>query len=122
MISYIYGKILIKNDTNCTIIPNGISIGILVNINSNLIENYNLEDKISLYIKTIVKENDISLFGFTNNEQLSLFEHLLTVNGIGPKVAMNIISSINSETLISDIVSEKADNLSKVKGLGKKTA
>jgi Holliday junction DNA helicase RuvA len=122
MISYVKGKLLIKNETNCTVLISENCLGLLININSTLIKDNKVGDIIELYIKTIVKENDISLYGFINQEQLNLFEHLLSVNGIGPKVAMNIISNIESEQLISDILSEKSDSLAKIKGLGKKTA
>ena len=122
MISYVKGKLLIKNETNCTVLISENCLGLLININSTLIKDNKVGDIIELYIKTIVKENDISLYGFINQEQLNLFEHLLSVNGIGPKVAMNIISNIESEQLISDILSEKSESLAKVKGLGKKSA
>lgn len=122
MISYVKGKLLIKNETNCTVLISENCLGLLININSTLIKDNKVGDIIELYIKTIVKENDISLYGFINQEQLNLFEHLLSVNGIGPKVAMNIISNIESEQLISDILSEKSDSLAKIKGLGKKSA
>lgn len=120
MISYLKGTILIKNDTNITLLNN--SIGFLININSNLIGNKNINDELELYIKTIVKENDISLYGFNTNQQMSLFEHLISVSGVGPKVAMNIIGNIDEEIIISEIMSEKTDKLSKIKGLGNKTA
>jgi Holliday junction DNA helicase RuvA len=122
MISYLKGKLLIKNETNCTVLISENCLGLLININSTLIKNNKVGDIIELHIKTIVKENDISLYGFINQEQLNLFEHLLNVNGVGPKAAMNIISNIESEQLISDILSEKSESLAKVKGLGKKTA
>lgn len=122
MISYLKGKLLTKNETNCTILVSENCLGFLVNINSNLIKDNKIGDIVELHIKTIVKENDISLYGFINYEQLNLFEHLLSVNGVGPKAAMNIVSNVDSEQLISDIVSEIPDSLSKIKGLGKKTA
>ena len=53
---------------------------------------------------------------------MSLFEHLISVSGVGPKVAMNIIGNIDEEIIISEIMSEKTDKLSKIKGLGNKTA
>lgn len=120
MISYLNGILKNKNDTNCTIVVN--NIGFLVNIGKTLIEDSKVNSEIELYIKTIVKENDISLYGFLNNEQMILFEHLLTVSGVGPKAAMNIISSMDTELIVSDIISEDITNVSKVKGLGKKTA
>lgn len=121
MISYLSGKLMSKNETSCTILTNN-GVGFLVNININLIKDLRLNDNIELFIKTIIRENDISLYGFANNEQVSLFEHLLSVNGVGPKAAMNIISNIGTADLISDIVSEQSYNIAKIKGLGKKTA
>ena len=122
MISYLNGKILAKNDTSITLLTYSNSIGFLININSSLLEDKKTNDELSLFIKTIVKENDISLYGFITNEQMILFEHLLSVNGVGPKAAMNIISYYDTEIIISEIMSEKTDKLSKIKGLGSKTA
>ncbi len=77
-----------------------------------------------LHVQTvmIVREDALALYGFSDGEERALFELLLTVQGVGPRVALSILSSLAPEMLRSAIVNEQADVLSRVKGIGKKTA
>jgi holliday junction DNA helicase RuvA len=69
-----------------------------------------------------VREDNISLFGFSSVQELSLFEQLITVSGIGPKVALSLLTTLSSEQIGSAIMGSNADLLSQVPGIGKKTA
>ena len=69
-----------------------------------------------------VREDEITLFGFAGPEELQLFEVLLTVTGVGPRVALNILSSGRPEDVHRAIASEDVTVLSRVPGIGKKTA
>lgn len=79
-------------------------------------------EKVKLLISTIVKEDSITLYGFAEEAQQSLFELLLTVSGVGPKVALNILSVLAVEQVISAISSEHFHELNRVPGVGTKTA
>lgn len=78
----------------------------------------------SLHLHThlIVREQDLSLYGFNSAEDLQLFEVLLTVSGVGPKVALAILSTLSPELLKSAIMREETAVLQRVPGIGKKTA
>ena len=70
----------------------------------------------------IVKEDDISLYGFSDKESLELFELLITVNGVGAKAGMSIMSALPPAELKSAIAMGDAKSISKANGVGKKTA
>jgi len=75
-----------------------------------------------LIVHTEMKESDIRLYGFHTMIEKQLFEFLIQVNGVGPKSALEILSSLESEELIRVIGSGEAQRLQKTKGIGKKTA
>ncbi|MCB8987467.1 MAG: Holliday junction branch migration protein RuvA [Ardenticatenaceae bacterium] len=77
---------------------------------------------IMLHTHLIVREQDLSLYGFETTDDLQLFEVLLTVNGVGPKVALAILSTLSPELLKSAIMREETAVLQRVPGIGKKTA
>jgi holliday junction DNA helicase RuvA len=81
-----------------------------------------LGDEVKLLVSTIVKEDSITLYGFADESQQSMFELLLTVTGVGPKVALSILSSLEIETLVNAISSESFPVLNHVSGVGTKTA
>lgn len=78
--------------------------------------------EVTVYTFLSVKEDDLSLYGFTDRDELDIFKLLITVNGVGPKAAMSIISSIPADTLRFAILSDDAKTLSKAPGIGIKTA
>ena len=77
---------------------------------------------VMLYTHLHVREDDLSLYGFATEDELRLFELLLTVSGIGPKVAMGVLSSAPAETLRIAIAQGNLDALTALPGIGKKTA
>lgn len=77
---------------------------------------------LSLHTHLIVRETELTLYGFENEEDLSLFEILLGVSGVGPKVGLAILSTLSPELLKSAIMREEAAVLQRVPGIGKKTA
>lgn len=78
--------------------------------------------RITLHTHLQVREDDLSLFGFESEEDLQLFEVLLDVNGVGPKVALSILGTLSPELLKSAIMREETAVLQRVPGIGKKTA
>ena len=77
---------------------------------------------LSLVTHTLVREDDISLFGFTGEEELQVFELLLSVSGIGPKAALGLLSALPAGDLAQAVVSEDVRTLTRVPGIGAKTA
>ena len=79
-------------------------------------------DRVSLWTYLAVRENSQDLYGFRSEEELRFFELLQTVSGIGPKSALSILDIATVETLRSAISSGRSEYLTKVSGIGKKTA
>ena len=77
---------------------------------------------VRLHTHLIVREQELSLYGFEAEEDLQLFEVLLGVNGVGPKVALSILATLSPELLKSAIMREETAVLQRVPGIGKKTA
>jgi Holliday junction DNA helicase RuvA len=76
----------------------------------------------TLLIHTHVREDALSLFGFLTSDEQSLFERLISVSGVGPKLAINILSGIDAGELRSALRSSDVARLTRVPGVGKKTA
>lgn len=81
-----------------------------------------IQDKISLHIHTVVREDALLLYGFMEKQERALFRALIKVNGVGPKMAMNILSSTTPFDFIQSIHSKQTDSLMRLPGIGKKTA
>ena len=81
-----------------------------------------LKSTVSLWIETIVREDSIRLFGFSSLAGQTLFNQLTTVSGVGPKVAMAIMATIKTETLMSAIATGDAKTIATAPGVGKKVA
>lgn len=120
MIAYLEGKIIHIADK--FIIVNTGHVGYKVSVTSEIILSLKAEDTISLFIYTAVRENSIDLFGFKNVAELSFFELLLDVSGIGPRSALGIIALAPIETIKRAIATGDVSYLNKVSGIGKKTA
>jgi holliday junction DNA helicase RuvA len=78
--------------------------------------------EVSLHIYTNVREDQIALFGFAETQEKRLFERLLTISGIGPKLAITVLSGIAAERLITAIRGQDHATLTRIPGIGKKTA
>ena len=76
----------------------------------------------SLHVHTHVREDQIALFGFAETQEKRLFEKLLTISGIGPKLAITVLSGISADRLVMAIRGADHAALTKVPGIGKKTA
>jgi Holliday junction DNA helicase RuvA len=120
MIAYLEGKIIYTTDK--FIIINTGGVGYKVNITEETLLSCKENNDISLFIYTAVRENSIDLFGFKNTDELSFFELLLNVSGIGPKSALSTISVAPLNTLKRAIATGDTSYLNKVSGIGKKTA
>lgn len=121
MISYLKGGIAEKLD-NKLIIECG-NIGYEVYVSNNTYVSIGSEGEYcKIYTFMQVKEDGISLFGFSTTEERDMFNLLISVSGIGPKVALSILSGMKLSELMGAIASGDSVLLTRIKGLGKKTA
>jgi Holliday junction DNA helicase RuvA len=81
-----------------------------------------VKGRVSLYTHLHVREDNISLYGFASSEELTLFKSLISVTGIGTKLALALLSALNPERLVMAIISGDIDLLSQTPGIGKKMA
>ncbi|MBN2186312.1 MAG: Holliday junction branch migration protein RuvA [Dehalococcoidia bacterium] len=79
-------------------------------------------DNVYLYTHLHLREDNVSLYGFTSSEELALFKNLISVSGVGPKVALALLSSLAIEQLAMAITSGNAELISQAPGIGKKVA
>lgn len=121
MISLIKGKIIENNGEQITVMTSGgVGYEIAVNTNGASFFKVNMETEVLTYMS--VRENAVDLFGFKNKEEKSLFEKFLLVSGVGPKTALRILSLGSVGEISSAIARSDVAYLTKVSGMGKKTA
>jgi Holliday junction DNA helicase RuvA len=120
MIGYLKGTLVFKIESN-RIILNVNGVGYSVYITSNLASKTK-GSTLELFTHTRVREDSISLFGFESPEELSGFELLISAHGIGPQLALSILSTFSLAQLYKIIENNDADMLTAVPGVGKKTA
>ncbi|MBQ1528255.1 Holliday junction branch migration protein RuvA [Candidatus Saccharibacteria bacterium] len=120
MISHIKG--ILEEKFNSSIIVDVHGVGYEINVTSLDYENLNLTDEIKLYTYHKISENDEALYGFTSLAAKKLFELLISVNGVGPKAAMSILSLASPEEVRNAIANADASFVSKAAGVGKKSA
>lgn len=121
MYNYIKGEIIEKLENFIILENNG--IGYEINVSLNTLDMCgNVGDIVKIFTYYNVKEDDISLYGFYTLEEKSMFSNLITVSGIGPKMALQILSGAKLSDINVAISSGDVGLLSKIKGIGKKTA
>ena len=98
------------------------NIGYEINMPESDILSLNIGDSIKIYTYLNVREDDMRLFGFKTNESLEFFKKLITVSGVGPRVALGIISNVDVESLGVAIATENVAALKSVPGIGPKMA
>jgi len=120
MIGFLTGNIISLKPTKVLLDVNG--VGYSVNVSINTFENLTDKKSISLHIYTSVKEDSITLFGFYNETEKEMFELLISVNGIGPKLALSVLSGIQVDELKEAIEAGNVSRLIAIPGVGRKTA
>ena len=121
MISFLVGVIEEKNENQLIMDVNG--VGYDVCVSSNTLSSLPLAgETVKIYTYLAVREDGVYLYGFSSKEERELFYKLITVSGVGPKLAISILSGLSLSDLILAIIQEDSKLLSKIKGLGKKTA
>ena len=120
MIATLHGEIQHKEE-NALILSVG-GIGLRVFAAKSLIETLNVGEKAFLFTHLIVRENELSLYGFESAEERQLFLTLLGVDGVGPRVALSVLATLSLDAVQRAVFSEEPELLSRVPGVGKKTA
>lgn len=120
MIASLLGELQQKEENVLVIAVGG--VGLRVSVPKGLAERLSVGDKIFLHTHLIVRENDLSLYGFESAEDRKLFTTLLGVDGVGPKVALSVLSTLTLDAIQRAIFSDEPELLNRVPGVGKKTA
>lgn len=118
MLFYLKGTIVYKENNSIVIDVNNVAYELLV----SHIENYNLGDSKTIYTYNVVREDENYLVGFSSLEEKKVFLSLIKVKGLGPKTAINALSSTTPELVIQAIASNNVAFLKKLPGIGQKAA
>lgn len=121
MINFIIGEIEEKTENSLILNCNDMGFEVFVSTNT-VINAGNLGEIAKLFTYLNVKEDEMSLYGFLTKEEKNMFLKLITVSGVGPKLALTVLSGLTLSDLSIAIKSEDIKLLSTIKGLGKKTA
>jgi holliday junction DNA helicase RuvA len=120
MISYIKGIVLSRDLKGATIETGG--IGYKVFLTQHFLKKISPGQKVAVWTHLAARENSMELFGFENKEELDFFEMLISVSGIGPKTALNILNISEIKTIKEAVSSGDVTHLVKVSGIGRKNA
>jgi Holliday junction DNA helicase RuvA len=121
MIASIQGRVQKAADGEVVLEING--LGLRIAVTRTVLDSHpEVGSTIFLYTKLIVREDSLTLYGFLTTEERELFGTLLGISGIGPKLALTILSNLSPDVLRSAVVNNQPEVLATVPGLGKKTA
>lgn len=121
MIAHLRGKLISKHPNEAVVEACG--VGYEVNITVPTFSGLpNLGSEVSLFVYTHVREDALALFGFLRGEEKQLFEKLISVSGIGPKLATTILSGMAADVMVAAIKGNNVAALTRIPGIGKKTA
>jgi Holliday junction DNA helicase RuvA len=120
MISSLKGSI-IETSADSLVVEMG-GLGLKAFVPQPLALESSVGQQIALQTYLHVRENELSLYGFADGEQRNLFLHLLGVNGVGPKLALAILSTLSAEAIRAAVTTDQSAVLNQVSGVGKKTA
>ena len=121
MIAHLIGKLIYKSPDHSIVDVNGIGYKIFTPLSTYYVLPKTGES-VTLHIHTRVREDELKLFGFLTEEEQTIFEKLITINKVGPKLALGILSGMSPKNLLTAIMNNDAARLSTIPGVGKKTA
>lgn len=121
MIAHLRGKLISKHPNQAIVEAGGVGYDVVISV-PTFSELPGLNAEVSLFIHTHVREDALALFGFLRAQEKQLFEKLLSVSGIGPKLAITILSGMQAEAMIAAIKGNNIASLTRIPGIGKKTA
>ena len=121
MIAHLRGKLIAKHPNQAIVEAGGVGYDVTISV-PTFSELSGVGADVALHIHTHVREDAIALFGFLHPEEKQLFEKLLSVSGIGPKLAITILSGMAAAEMVAAIRGNDVAKLTKIPGIGKKTA
>ena len=121
MIAHLRGKLLAKHPNQAIVETHGVGYDVVISV-PTFSEMPAAGSEVALHIHTHVREDALSLYGFLRLGEKHLFEKLLTVSGIGPKLAITILSGMPAEEMVAAIRGGDVTRLTRIPGIGKKTA
>ena len=121
MIAYLRGKLLEKHPNSALLDVSGVGYGVTIPV-STYSRLGQPGDEAVLHIHTHVREDALALFGFFTAAEKGLFEKLISVSGIGPRLAVTILSGLPADELLTAIRSGDAKRLTRIPGVGRKTS
>jgi Holliday junction DNA helicase RuvA len=121
MIAFLRGRVLDKHPNRIVVDVNGVGYELYVPL-STYYDVGDVGSDISLRVHTHVREDSLQLFGFLTPLEQLLFERLIAISGIGPKLAIAVLSGIDSRELVGSVQRADVARLTRIPGVGKKTA
>jgi Holliday junction DNA helicase RuvA len=120
VIAYLRGKIFEKHPNLLVVDVGGVGYALTIPV-STFSRLPVVGDETSLHVHTHVREDVLSLFGFLTKDEREIFENLISVNGVGPKLAVTVLSGLATDVLLTAIRSGDVKTLTKIPGVGRKT-
>src|SRR6478609_5350351 len=121
MIAHLRGKLLAKHPNQVIVETSGVGYDVTISV-PTFSDMPATGGEVTLYIHTHVREDALALYGFLRSSEKLLFEKLLTVSGIGPKLAITILSGMPADEMVNAIRGNDVARLTKIPGIGRKTA
>jgi Holliday junction DNA helicase RuvA len=121
MIAHLRGKLIARHPNQATVETGGVGYDVTISV-PTFSELPPLGGEVALHIHTHVREDQLALYGFLRPEEKHLFERLITVSGIGPKLAITVLSGMPADEMVNAIRGNDVARLTKIPGVGKKTA
>jgi Holliday junction DNA helicase RuvA len=121
MIAHLRGKLLTKHPNQAIVETAGVGYDVTITV-PTFSDLPAVGNDISLHIHTHVREDQIALYGFLRSSEKLLFERLISVSGIGPKLAITILSGMPADEMVGAIRGNDVGRLTRIPGIGKKTA
>jgi len=121
MIAHLRGKLISRRPNLVIVETGGVGYDVTISVPA-FAELPSLGSEVALHIHTHVREDQLALYGFLRHEEKDLFEKLITVSGIGPKLAITILSGMPADDMVNSIRANDLARLTKIPGIGRKTA
>src|ERR1700745_4030034 len=121
MIAHLRGKLLVKHPNQAIVETGGVGCDVTISV-PTFSDLPVAGNEVALHIHTHVREDQIALYGFLRIAEKHLFEKLLTVSGIGPKLAITILSGMPADEMVGAIRGNDVARLTRIPGIGRKTA
>src|SRR5262245_41029844 len=121
MIAHLRGRLLSKHPNQAVVEAGGVGYDVVISV-PTFADLPDAGAEVSLHIHTHVREDALALYGFIRREEKQLFERLIGVSGIGPKLAITILSGMPADAMVAAIRGNDIARLTRIPGIGKKTA